>query len=402
MIGGRAGRRTDVVGYEPMVVTGGLWLIAKLLRYAFPALFPTFRAQLGVPNTLLGVAYAVMMLLYSLMQFPSGALADRLDDVRVVAVGALLAVAGAAVFLLPVSVPLLLLGMVLVGLGTGVHKTVSVRLLTRLYPDRTGRALGVFDTFGTVGGVVAPAAVVAALSVGDWRTVFVACGVIGLGLVVALRTRVPRRAGRDDRLRDAVGELSLRSYLGPFREVRFQLFVLVTLAFAFAYNGVVAFLPLYLVEAGNLTETTGSLLYSALFAASVVQVVSGGLSDRFGRLTLSVGVLSLAAVALVGLVVLTDAGVLTLGAAVVVFGLGSHGFRPVRGAYLSAAFPEDVAGGGLGLVRTLLMGVGAVAPAVVGFVADTLGFRAGFGLLAASMALSAVFAGATVVVADRG
>jgi MFS family permease len=392
-------RPSDAVGYEPMVVAGGIWLVAKLLRYAFPALFPTVRAQLGVPSAWLGVAYAVMMLLYSLMQFPSGALADRLDDVRVVAVGALVAVAGAAVFLAPASFPLLVVGMFLVGLGTGVHKTVSVRLLTRLYPDRTGRALGVFDTFGTVGGVVAPAAVVAALSFGDWRTVFVVCGVVGLGLVVALRARVPRRAGRDDRVRDAVGDLSIRAYLGPFRETRFQLFVLVTLSFAFAYNGVVAFLPLYLFEAGGLPETTASLLYSVLFAASLVQVVSGGLSDRVGRLTLSAGVLAVAAVALLGLVVLAGAGVLALGAAVVVFGLGSHGFRPVRGAYLSAAFPEDVAGGGLGLVRTLLMGVGAISPAVVGVVADAVGFRAGFGLLAVSMALAAVFAGATAVVA---
>ena len=52
------------VGYGPMVVTGGIWLIAKLLRYAFPALFPTFQTELGVPNTVLGVAYAAMMLLY--------------------------------------------------------------------------------------------------------------------------------------------------------------------------------------------------------------------------------------------------------------------------------------------------------------------------------------------------
>jgi hypothetical protein len=58
-----------------------------------------------------------------------------------------------------------------------------------------------------------------------------------------------------------------------------------------------------------------------------------------------------------------------------------------------------VAGGGLGLVRTLLMGVGAVAPAVVGFVADTLSFRAGFALLAVSMGLAAVFAVATLLVA---
>jgi len=44
--------------------------------------------------------------------------------------------------------------------GTGAYKTVGVRLLSRTYPAQTGRVLGVFDTFGTFGGVAAPAAVV--------------------------------------------------------------------------------------------------------------------------------------------------------------------------------------------------------------------------------------------------
>jgi hypothetical protein len=37
------GRPDRPAGYEPVVVTGGIWLVAKLLRYAFPPLFPAFR-----------------------------------------------------------------------------------------------------------------------------------------------------------------------------------------------------------------------------------------------------------------------------------------------------------------------------------------------------------------------
>jgi MFS family permease len=337
--------------------------VAKLLRYAFPPLFPTFRSTFAVPNAWLGGTYATMLLLYSAMQFPSGALADRLDDVRVVAVGASLAVLGAGVLFVPASFGLVVVGMVLVGLGTGVHKTVSVVLLSRLYPERTGRALGVFDTFGTLGGVLAPAAVVLALSTTGWQSLFLGAGLVGVALVVALLVRVPRNGDADDGTVDALGSLAIRPYLPPFRERRFRLFVGATLCFSFAYNGVVAFLPLYLVEIGGLTETTASLLYGAFFVASVVQVSSGGLSDRYGRLTIALAALTLAAAALVALVVVVgDAGRLVVACTVVAFGLGSHGFRPVRAAYLSAEFPSDIAGGGLGLVRTLLMGAGAVAP----------------------------------------
>lgn len=382
---------TSSPGVEPLVFVGGLWLTAKLARYSFPALFPTLEVSLSVSNGELGVAYTAMLLVYALVQFPSGALADALDDVRVIAAGAATAAAGAVVLLLPTSYALLVAGMLLVGLGTGVHKTVAVGLLARLYPSRTGRALGVFDTLGTIGGVVAPPAVVFALSSAGWQAHFAVVGGVVALLTVGLLARVPRaNAGVQASVSDLRDRLAVRPYLGPFRDRGFLLFVAVTLCFSFAYNGVVAFLPTYLVERG-LSESTAALLYSGLFAVSVVQVVTGGLSDRLGRLPLVVGVLTLATGALVGLV--TAGGtLLPLGVATLLLGVGSHGFRPVRAAYLSAAIPDEIAGGGLGLVRTLLMGVGAVAPATVGIVADATSFRVAFSVLAGTMALAAGFA----------
>jgi len=80
--------------------------------------------------------------------------------------------------------------------------------------------------------------------------------------------------------------------------------VIVTIAFSFAYNGAVAFLPLYLSQAAGLSTATANLLYSALFAVTFVQLVSGDLSDRFGRFPVMVAALALAAAALVGVVAL--------------------------------------------------------------------------------------------------
>lgn len=382
---------TRSTGIEPLVLVGGLWLTAKLARYSFPALFPTLELSLSVSSSQLGVAYTAMLLVYSLVQFPSGALADALDDVRVIAVGAATAAAGAVGFLLPTSYPLLVAGMLLVGLGTGVHKTVSVGLLARLYPSRTGRALGVFDTLGTVGGIVAPPAVVFALASVGWQALLAGVGVVAMFLTLGLLTRVPRAiAGTRPTATDLRDRLAIRPYLDPFRDHQFLLFVGVTLCFSFAYNGVVAFLPSYLIERG-LSEATAALLFSGLFAVSVVQVVTGGLADRLGQLPLVVGVLALATGSLVGLVAAAGT-VLPLAVATIGLGIGSHGFRPVRAAYLSAAIPDDIAGGGLGLVRTLLMGVGAVAPATVGLVADVASFRVAFVVLAVAMGLAAVFA----------
>ncbi|MFB6177359.1 MAG: MFS transporter [Halobaculum sp.] len=373
--------------FDAMVLASLIWFLAKFLRYAFPPLFPTFQVEFGVSNALLGTAFTVMMTVYALMQFPSGALADRLGAVVVVVAGASVAAVGALALVLPLPFAALVAAMLLVGLGTGAHKTVAVRLLSRTYPGRTGRALGVLDTFGAFGGVAAPAAVVAVAAVADWHAVFLVAGLVGVTLAGGFALRAPRRVPPPA---DADGDSAAtnpRAYLDLFRDRRFSAFVGVTLCFSFAYNGAVAFLPLYLTDRAGLPQATASLLYSALFVVSLVQLLTGDLSDRVGHLPVIGATLGLAAVAL------GTAGPITLGVAVVALGLGSHGFRPVRGAYLSAVIPESVAGGGLGVVRTLLMGAGAMAPAVVGVVSDLTNFGVAFALLAAAMSGAVVLTG---------
>ncbi len=359
MATGTGARLRALADYDVLALTALIWFLAKFLRYAFPPLFPTFRETFGVSNAALGVAFTAMMTVYALMQFPSGALADRVGARQVIVAGAGVAGAGALVLAVPVpdGVALAVIGggMLLVGLGTGAHKTVAVRLLSRLYPARTGRALGVLDTFGAFGGVAAPAAVVAVTGTAlvvpgvglDWHTLFLAgAGAAGLLAALFLR-RVPRADattgggdhGTGDR-RD--GDGGLRRYAALFREPAFAAFVVVTVCFSFAYNGAVAFLPLYLTDAAGLPETTASALYSGLFVVSLVQLATGDLSDRVGRLPVIAATLALGAGGLLAL--LSVSGVVAVGAAVVAFGLGCHGFRPVRGAYLSAVIPESSAG----------------------------------------------------------
>jgi len=399
--------------YDVLALTALIWFLGKFVRYAFPPLFGPLQASYGVSNAAVGAAFSGFMTAYALMQFPSGTLADRVGAVRVIAAGAAVAGVGSLAVLFDAPFVALVGAMLVIGAGTGAHKTVAIRLLSRVYPARTGRALGVLDTVGAFGGVVAPAAVVLFVSPSpalatllsrlpgaDWRALFVVTGLVALALAVTFFVRVPGRLPVDaDRGPEREGpEPSARDYLALFEDRRITAFVFVTIAFSFAYNGTVAFLPLYLSEAAGLAVTTASLLYSALFAVTFVQLVSGDLSDRLGRFPVMVAALGLAAAALVGVVALArgetgaGAGPIVLGALVVAFGLGSHGFRPVRGVYLIEALPERLAGGGLGVVRTLLMGAGALAPATVGAIADASGFRPAFGLLAGALALAAVAA----------
>lgn len=402
-----AARLRGLGRFDALVLTALIWFLAKFVRYAFPPLFEPLQTAYGVSNTAVGAAFTAFMVVYALLQFPSGLLADRLGSVTVIAAGALLAAAGAFAVALEPPFALLVAAMVVIGAGTGAHKTVAIRLLSRAYPARTGRALGVLDTIGTFGGVAAPAAVVAVASAPflepGWRTLFLAAGVAGVALAAAFLRRVPERlpdaggaAGESD------GGVALRQYLAVFAAPRFAAFVVATLAFSFAYNGAVAFVPLYLSQEAGLSSATASGLYSLLFALSVVQLATGEVGDRVGALPVIVAALGVATVGLVSLVALTPTGNLpALAGTVVAFGIGSHGFRPVRGSFLISSFPDSIAGGSLGVVRTLLMAAGAVSPVTVGYLSETVGFRPAFWLLAGSVAAATAICAVLLAVAER-
>jgi len=402
--------------YDALILTSLLWFMAKFVRYLFPPLFEPFQTAFGVTNTVTGLAFSALMTVYALMQFPSGVIADRQGPVRVIAGGAVVATLGSLALVMPVPLPDLAVpagpvasvpgeflaivgGMLLIGVGTGAHKTVAVRLLAAVHRERTGRALGVLDTVAAFGGVAAPLAVTYALP--DWRGLFAASAILVAALTVLFVRRTPRHLD-DERAAAPSGDGgidgSLAGYLRLMTVPRVGLFVGVTVAFAFAYNGVVAFLPLYLVEAADLEPGVANTLYSGLFVVSLVQLGTGELTDRVGRLPMLFATVG-AAVAGAALL-LSVQGVVAVAAAVVVFGLGAHGFRPVRSAFLMSLLPDDAAGGGLGVVRTVLMTAGAVAPGVTGFLIDTQGYGAAFTALGGGLVVALALLGAIAVLGD--
>jgi MFS family permease len=373
---------------DVLALTALLWFLAKFLRYAFPPLFGTFRSTYGVSNTELGLLFSALMGGYAVMQFPSGALADRVGTVRVIVGGAVVASAAALALFVSSTYSLLVVAVVGIGVGTGAHKTVAITLLTTVYPDRSGRALGLMDFVGEFGGVLAPAAVVAVLAAAlPWESLFLAAAVGGLCLAAAFAVRVPTRLpdGNADAGFDA--DAGFRSYLTVFRSPRFSAFAFVAILLGLAISGITAFLPLFLESRAGIDASLAGLLYSAFFVVSAVQPVTGDLADRLGHLRVIAVLLALGITALVVLVVV-NVGPVAVGAATVALGVGLHGPRPGRDAHLMNLIPDDVAGGTLGVVRTSMVGMSAVSPTIVGYLSDVASFSVAFGAMAAVLGLA--------------
>lgn len=408
--------------FDVLIITALIWFLGKFIRYVFPPLFESLQGTYMVSTTVLGWTFSAFLFAYALVQFPSGVMSDSLGTVRVISGGVLLASTTTILLFFDVSFVVFVTIMFLIGAGTGIHKTSAVQLLSRIYPSHRGRALGVFDTLGTFGGVVAPVATVAAASIPSpvpgWRLLLLISGVIGLLFAISFILTVPQKLRRTppsvptkknhtgsnqsgstdqrDHSTAAPSEshpdssITWRSYIQLFNNRNFVIFVTVSIFFSFTYYGIVAFLPLYLTQEGGVSDAVAGLLYSVVFIASIVQVGSGEISDKVGPLPVISGALALATLSIVIFILATDSNLWIITMSVLALGLGVHSFRPVRGVYLMETLPDRISAGGFGIVRTLLMMSGAISPGIVGTLSDISTFRAAFWMLAGSILIATI------------
>lgn len=379
--------------YNLVIVVSLLWFMVQFLRFVFPPLFGTFQAEYGVSNSETGILFTALMLAYSSMQFPAGVLGDKLGEPKIIVAGAALFTGAALVIALSPTYTVIVLGAILIGLGTGPHKTLAIPLLSRRYSDRNGLALGVMDTIGQLGGTVAPLVVVAILSILFWQAVFILGAVVTALLAwlfyvcVKGDTELSVRGPSEQQLADQIDQNTTTDESSPtsYRTVLFDrqllTFMLVTVIFTFAWNGISAFFPLYLAAEKGLSSGVAGMLYSVLFVASVSQTLTGEISDRFDRLTVGLSLFVLMVCAMVTVLLVDD--LLPLAIATAAAGIGFHGFRPVRDSYLMDIIPSEMGGGTLGIIRTVMTGIGALAPAVIGVISDVSGFIPAFSFIIA-------------------
>lgn len=377
-----------------------LWFLVQGYRFAFPPLFETLESAYGVTSAETGLLFTVFLVGYAVMQFPGGGLADRFGEFRIVVAGGLAAAIAALAVAVAPSFALIVVAGGAIGLSTGGHKTVAIKYLSRLYPSHRGRALGAFDTIGISGGVVAPILVSATFVLAiTWRSVFLVLGTAGLAVTAVFMRMGDSEPVLDRPTSSATEKVSLRSHSAAFTDVRLMLFSIVSILFTFFYNGVVTFLPTYFTQTKELSPEIGTLLYGVLFVGAAAQIATGELGDRIGRAATAAMLLGSSMVGMA--IFLMVESLVGLIAATLFLGLGIHGFRPVRDAYLTSVTRAKSRGGTIGLVRLGMTSVGAAAPVSVGVFISRSGHTDAF--LALSMLLGVVIAVAILVVAfDRG
>ena len=359
------------------------WAALQMARFLLPPLLPRITDTLGFSPGAIGLVLTAFGLVYAAVQYPSGTYSDALSRATLLLPGLAVLLAGVAVVAGSVTAWVFVAGVVVLGVGKGLFASPSRALVSDLFDERRGRALGVYSAGTDIGALAASGLAVATLAVGvGWRTAFVPV-LVALALVTLLFV-VWNREPYDLR---RVG-LSPRQTAGRIAATRDQRELVAAFSlFYFVVGGLTNFFPTLLVEAGFSAEAAGGS-FALLFAVGLVAKPGAGeLSDRFSRLL--VGSVALAAAAGGLAVVLVAPSLPVVAAGTVLVAAGYKTQFPIADAVVMEAAPEGSVGADIGAARAVFLGASALGPGVVGLVAELTTFAGAFWLLVASFLLCA-------------
>ena len=356
-------------------------------RLAISPVVPAIGDTFAVSNGAIGLALTGMWAAYAASQFPSGLLADRYGERRII----LVAVWGTAVtsgtLTAAPNYPVFLLSAVALGGIAGLHYSVATSLLTRTLPH-TGSAIGLHTAGAPVAGVLIP---MAAGSIGVWLGWRWA---VALGMAVAVPSAIlfaavvrPTAPVRPDE--SVWSRLRVRPLVDLLARPPIARTAALSVGGAFVWQATASFLPAFLIEHHAYGEALAGVLFSVYFGIQgITQPALGALSDRIGRYPAAAMAVGAGVVGYSGLVV--GVGLWMIGGAIVCTGLAMG-----WGAALLPKFMdhlgEEERSAGFGLIRTAYMVLGASGSVVTGAVADLLGWGAAF------LGLAGVLGGMLVV-----
>ena len=162
------------------------YVLSFFQRFAPAGIAQDLAAAFSTSAASLGALAATYFYVYTVMQIPTGILADTLGPRRILVLGGIIGGAGSFMFGLAPNLELALVGRTLVGLGVSVTFIAMLKLIAVWFEEeRFATLVGVSMLIGNLGSVLAGAPLSAVAQATGWRGVFIGVGVLSL-LIAAL------------------------------------------------------------------------------------------------------------------------------------------------------------------------------------------------------------------------
>jgi MFS family permease len=181
---------------------------------------PYIRSEFAVQLSTIGQLLGLFGVAYALFHLSGGLVADPLGERRVSTISFGLGATGLALCTLARSMLVLALGVLVLGVSVGLYATTRFTVLSDIYPNQAGTAIGVSNSLGNVGSVLIPLIAVRIAETVHWRAGFGWAVLFFLVGLVEFRWMVLVRTSSADDVRPDASLISVRQVLGAVRRRR--------------------------------------------------------------------------------------------------------------------------------------------------------------------------------------
>jgi len=167
-------------------VVAAAYVLSFFQRFAPAGIAQDLAAAFETSAASLGVLAATYFYVYTLMQIPTGILADTLGPRKILALGGIVGGLGSFMFGFAPTLDWALAGRTLIGLGVSVTFIAMLKLVAVWFEEsRFATMVGICMLVGNMGSVLAGAPLSGLAQATGWRGVFIGVGIVSLVLAVA-------------------------------------------------------------------------------------------------------------------------------------------------------------------------------------------------------------------------
>jgi MFS family permease len=282
----------------------------------------------------------------------------------------------------------------MIGASNFLWHPAAIPYLSELFPNNKGYVLSIHAIGASSGDLAAPFVIGVMLTwLGTWQTTAIS-NAIPIFIIAAciLIFLLPKENAAQ---RVVEGEkkkgMSVRDYIAGMKGIlkeRAVVGLCLTAGFrATAINGLLIFLPLYLIEVLKFSEIKmGTTISIMQIGGLIATAIAGILSDNIGRHPIVMFGLTATTIMTVGITFVTDP--LTFIICISVLGFALYSTRGVVHSWMMDVTPPDMAASATGLMFGTQTLLSTLIPLAGGFIAELYGLLYVFYLLAAMMLLA--------------
>ena len=354
-------------------------LVVHAQMMVFPTLLLLFQTEYQLGMDSLGFMATIGTFMFGLGAIPAGILEEHVGAKALLIIYQIGSAIGGIIIVMADSPFQITIGLAILGLSSSIYHPAGLTILSRNL-NRLSKGLGIHGIAGSLGLALGPILAGVAAEIGSWKFSYLIWIIIQLGLAFASYFLIPYDSHKHTDNSITKIKTNKRSLL---------LFYIMAISLGFAFGGFSTYMPsLFGIQNEGIFSFLSGPIKTGFFTTLVFlcgiagQALGGYLGDRYSKTNL-LCLIIIFIIPFLALIGYTKGWLLLFCS--IVFGVVYFSNQPVSNALLADFTSYAHRGVGYGISFFLSFGIGGLAPAACGWIAEKYALEMVFPIMAFSL-----------------